>query len=37
MRYEMKMEFWLENLKGRDHLGDLCAGGRMILKWILNR
>jgi len=24
--------FWLENLKGRD-LGDLCVGGRIILKW----
>jgi hypothetical protein len=24
-----------ENLKGRDHLGDLGLDGRIILKWIL--
>jgi hypothetical protein len=24
-----------ENLKGRDHLGDLGVDGRLILKWIL--
>jgi hypothetical protein len=25
-------QFWLENLKGRDHLEDLGVDGRMILK-----
>jgi hypothetical protein len=28
--------FWLENLKGRDHLADLGVGWRMKLKEILN-
>jgi hypothetical protein len=28
-------KFWLENLKGRDYLGDLSVDGRVILKWIL--
>jgi hypothetical protein len=27
----------LENLKGRDHLGDRDVGGRIILKLILKR
>jgi len=30
------MKFYLENLKGRDHLGDLGIDGR-ISKWILKR
>jgi hypothetical protein len=28
-------KMWLENLKGRDHLGHLCVDGRIILKCIL--
>jgi hypothetical protein len=27
----------LKNLKEKDHLGDLSAGGRIILTWILNK
>jgi len=27
--------FWLENLKGRDHLEDLGVDGNVILEWIL--
>jgi hypothetical protein len=27
--------FWSENLKERNHSGDLGMAGRMILKWIL--
>jgi hypothetical protein len=27
--------FWLENLKGRDHLEDLGIDERIILEWIL--
>jgi hypothetical protein len=30
----MRNAFWLENLKGRDHLQDLCIGGKIILHWI---
>jgi hypothetical protein len=26
--------FWLENLKGRDHLEDLDVDGKIILEWI---
>jgi hypothetical protein len=29
--------FWLENLEGRDHLGNLGLDGRIILNWIINR
>jgi hypothetical protein len=29
--------FWLENLKGRDHLEDLGADERIILEWILGK
>jgi len=25
--------FWLENLKGRDHLEDLGVDGKIILEW----
>jgi hypothetical protein len=25
--------FWLENLKGRDHLEDLGVDGKIILQW----
>jgi hypothetical protein len=28
-------KFWLESLKGRDHLEDLVTDGRVVLKWIL--
>jgi hypothetical protein len=28
----MRTQFWLENLKGRDHLGDLGLDGRIILE-----
>jgi hypothetical protein len=28
-------QFWSENIKGRDLLGDLGVGGKIILKWIL--
>ena len=33
----MRVQFWLENLTGTDHLGDCFIGGRMILKWILRK
>jgi hypothetical protein len=29
--------FWLENLKGRDHLEDLGVDGRIIFEWILRK
>jgi hypothetical protein len=29
--------FWLENLKGRDHLEDLGVDGKIILEWILRK
>jgi len=29
--------FWLENLKGRDHLEDLGVDGNIILKWTLGK
>jgi hypothetical protein len=29
--------FWLENLKGRDHLGNLGVDRKIILKWILGK
>jgi hypothetical protein len=31
----MKTEFWLENLKERDHSENLGIGESIILKWIL--
>jgi hypothetical protein len=36
---EMKIhtEFWLESLKGKDHLKDLGIDGRIIFKWILGK
>jgi hypothetical protein len=33
----MHTVFWLENLKGRDHLGDLGINERIILEWILGK
>jgi len=29
--------FWLENLKGRDHLKDLAVDNGIILEWILGK
>jgi len=29
--------FWLENLKGRDHLEDLSINGKIKLEWILEK
>jgi hypothetical protein len=29
--------FQSQNLKGRDHLEDLCVDEKIILKWILNK
>jgi hypothetical protein len=33
----MHTVFWLENLKGRDHLEDQGADGKIILEWILGK
>jgi hypothetical protein len=30
-------EFYSENLKGRDRLGDLHIDGKIILKWVLRK
>jgi len=35
-RWEMRIEFWLENLKKRDHLEDLGVDERIILKQIFD-
>jgi len=32
-----KIRFWLEHLKGKDHLEDPCVDGRIILEWILGK
>ena len=29
--------FWWGDLRERDHLGDLCVDGRIILKWIIRK
>jgi hypothetical protein len=29
--------FWLENLKGRDHSAEAVVGGRIILEWIVGK
>ena len=34
---KMHTDFLLGNLRERDHLEDLGIGGRIILKWILNK
>jgi len=36
-RQEMHTIFWLENLKERDHLEDLCTDGRIILELIIRK
>jgi len=33
----MHTEFWLETLKGRDHLEDIGVDGTIILEWILEK
>jgi hypothetical protein len=33
----MYAEFWLENMRGRDHLEDLDIDERIILKWFLRK
>jgi hypothetical protein len=34
---EMHTGFWWRDPKERNHLEDLCVGGRVILKWIFKR
>jgi hypothetical protein len=34
-RKEMRVGFWWKSQKERDHWEDIHAGGRVILKWIL--
>jgi hypothetical protein len=34
---EIHTIFWLENLKGRDHLEDLDVERKIILEWILGK
>jgi hypothetical protein len=34
---EMRTEFWLDSLKGRDHSQDIRAHVRIFLKWILRK
>jgi len=29
--------FWLENMKGKDHLENLGADGKITLEWILGK
>jgi hypothetical protein len=36
-RRETRIGFWWERRKGRDHQEDLDVGGRIILRWILER
>jgi hypothetical protein len=33
----MHTVLWLEDLKGKDHFGDLGVDGRIILEWILGK
>jgi hypothetical protein len=32
-KQELGTKFWLENIKGRAHLGDLSVDGKIILTW----
>jgi len=34
---EVRTIFWLQNLKGRDHLEDTDVDGNIILEWILGK
>jgi hypothetical protein len=36
-RYEIYVQFWLENLKGRNHSEDHVIDGRIILEWMLRK
>jgi hypothetical protein len=36
-RGEMQTKFWLENMKGRDNLEELCIDDRIILERILEK
>jgi hypothetical protein len=33
----MRAVFWLESVKGRDHLEDLGVDGKIILEWIFGK
>jgi hypothetical protein len=33
----MHIQFWLGNLKGRDHYDDLGVDGKIISEWILGK
>jgi hypothetical protein len=33
----MRRKFWSENLKGRDHLDDICIDGRIILECVFEK
>jgi hypothetical protein len=36
-RQEMHAEFLLENVKGRDHFGNLVIDGWIMLKWVFKK
>jgi hypothetical protein len=36
-RRRMHVRFWWEGQKERDHQEDMDVGGKIILKWILDR
>jgi hypothetical protein len=37
MGRRMDMRFWWESRKERDHYEDLDVGGRIILRWMLDK